>query len=153
MNAYIAPTYPDMSRWHDPANDCPNRAAFLDALLGRKAAAAPEPSPEPEQPRCKACGKVIQELVTSKKARRFDVQYCDQACRKRHTYAVKGGLKGGRATAKHSGQCRKCGTPRPAGATCPRCRAENKRKSNAKQRAKAHPAILPSDADAVGVRA
>lgn len=173
MTPYVMPEM----RWHVPAEDCPNRAAFLDRLLLRRrimntpddeplelvaeqwailASQHPpvKPAPEPEQPRCKACGKVIQENVNSRKARRFDVQFCDQVCRKRHAYAVRGGKSGGRATQqRHSGQCRKCGTSRHAGETCPKCRAETKRKSNAKQRAKTLPAIPPSDAEAVGVRA
>lgn len=150
---YMPATYGDSGRWHDPANDCPKKAAFLDQLLGRKSAAPPEHTPE-EQRRCKlkACNKIIQEDVGSKKSKRVDVMYCSRNCAQRYRYALNGAKAAKASYARHAGHCRKCGTARPAGERCPKCQAETKRKSNAVQQAKhkdilAEAMALPADAE------
>ena len=127
-------------RWHDPAEDCPKRAAFLDALLRRQPAPPPTPKPEPRRCKLKACDKPLG------CDRRDDTDFCCKLCRNRYRYAKSGATATARSTMKHAGQCRKCGTPRPAGERCPTCQAATKQRSNAKYRAKQHPAILPSEA-------
>ena len=87
MSDYV---YPE-TRWYDFAEDCPKRAAFIDRLLGRKASIVAPVAPEIELRRCKlkACGRVIQEVTDSKKARHTDVQFCSRHCAKKHAYAMK----------------------------------------------------------------
>lgn len=157
MSDYVLPD----TRWHVPGDDCPLRANAIAQILKKRGSQFYHPAPgeEPieqvtaEKRRCKlaSCNKVLAF------GRRDDTDYCSKGCRSRHRYAKSGATAAARSTRKHSGQCRKCGTPRPAGERCPKCQAATKQRSNAVQRAKAakaaHLAILPSVLDAVEVGA